>query len=231
MDFNVLGKTFAGAFTVLALLGAVQANAATISTDNTTVVDIPGLSTFQTTGADMVGMTVDALFSDGSTSSLIWGTTGLSSGGVIGADWAIMVTSDTFTNNAWVVSNRRNSAIAELWFNGAPGLTVFDIVAGGEVTIGSSEGKPFASILADDVSINVTYSDVVAVIPGLPLFDLYNKMHVDFSTIGVGGVFGDFSFTQDTDNDERLITKVSAPGILSLFGLSLLGLWWSRRKA
>ena len=85
---------------------SANANAAVINVDNTSPVDIPGLTGFSTTGAMMAGMSVTAYFEGGFTQTLAWGTTGAASGGVTGTQWSLSQTGDTFGGD-WTFAMRR----------------------------------------------------------------------------------------------------------------------------
>jgi hypothetical protein len=231
MNFKNLHKNLASACASIALVGAIQVNAAQVVTDMTTVVEVPAITGFTTTGAQMTGMTVTALFRGGFTETLAWTATGTQSGTVSGTDWGITESGTTFANEAWHVTNTSGSRLVELKFDGAPGLTVFDIIPSATITEGSATGKAFKSNLGDDNLIVATYSAAVKLIgAAAPLGDLFQRLSVDFTGVAYGGVSGAFKFSQDTDNSSRL-NAVPAPAMLVFFGLGLLALRWSSRKA
>lgn len=206
-----------------ASLGAGHSAAVTVVLDTSTVVDIPALTGFQTTGADMDNMTITAVFQNGTNETLSWADTGVASGGVSGTNWSLTQTGDTFTDLSWSMTNNTSSGLVSLAFDGAPGLTVFDTYFGGVVgTAGSALGKDFATNLAGDSAITATYSNAVAINGASAVGDIFHNIFVDFSQYG-GGAFGNFMITQDTDNDSRL-NEVPVPAAAWLFGSALLGL-------
>lgn len=205
-----------------ASLGAGHSAAVTVVLDTSNVVDIPALTGFQTTGADMDNMTVTAVFRNGTSQTLSWADTGVASGGVTGANWSLTQTGDTFTGLSWSMTNTTGAGLLSLAFDGAPGLTVFDTTFNNLVgTAGSALGKDFATNLAGDSAITATYSNAVAINGASAVGDIFHNIFVDFSQYG--GAFGNFMITQDTDNDSRL-NEVPVPAAAWLFGSALLGL-------
>ena len=217
---------------MLALCGATAANATLINFDNLAPSSIPAVATSTTTGADMSGMTVQVLFFGNSTSeTLTWGTTGIGAGGVSGTNWGLTVSGNTFDVD-WVFTNSTQSNLLRLVLNGAPGLTLFDTFFGGAFgTSNSSRGIDFDG--SDDASGNdvggtATYSVPVKLDAATdPLYDLYHVLTVDFGRVGLAG---NWTFSQDTDNDARRTTNgVPEPSIVALMSLGLLGLGFARR--
>lgn len=232
---NTRFLAFVGVFAGALAVGAAPARSATIVQDNSLTDTIPGVATFTTYGSDMAGMSVTATFAGGFSQTLDWATTGAQTGGVSGTGWSLSVSGDTFSNNAWSFANSRmlmtggQDALTTLVLDGAPGFTLFDILATSVGTPGSALGKPFASSLTNDSSVVATYSHEVAVGANAPVGDLYHLMTVDFTGITGGGATGNFTFSQDTDNDVRRF-PVPEPATLAIFAFGLAGLGFMLRR-
>jgi hypothetical protein len=215
-----------------ALLLATQAHGALINVDNTTTVSIPGVSTFTVFADAMAGMEVTATFVSGLSETRVWAADGPGLGSVTGTSWSLAASGDTFFDNAWTFDHGAGNTdwLTSLLFNGDPGLTVFDMLNGAFGTPDSANGKPFASTLAGDGLIAVTYSEIVQIGVTPAVGDLYQRMFVNFDSPNLLTTRGvqRFQFSQDTDFDSRI--DLPEPGALSLMGLGLLGLGWRRRS-
>lgn len=216
----------AAAALVWGLFSFQAANAAVITTDLSTQVSIPGVSQFQTDGADMVGMSVTVNFLGGS-ETVQWAATGADSGAATGAGWSISESGDTFTDNAWSVDFGTLS-VTSIVLDGTPGLTLFDRSLPDPGTAGSANGKDWVSSLLNDADIEVEYSNVVGVGAAVPVNDLFQILTVSFLDFEQGSVSGQFTFSQDTDNDSRI--QIPEPAMLPLFGLGLAGIAIVARK-
>lgn len=216
------------------MLGA-QAQAVSIAYDNSSVVTIPGLSGYATSGNEMAGMTVTAVFHDGLTQTLTWAATGGQSGGVTGTGWGLSLNGDSF-DNAWNFTNSTQRRLLNLTLDGTGGLTLFDLTTRDcfliifcfdtEGTPGSSSGQSFDTNLLFDGHITATYRNPVMLEGSQgPVGDLYQVLDIDFGRLGH---IGKLSFWQDTDNDERIdtppVTEISEPAMLGLIFLGLMGL-------
>lgn len=222
---------FIGCASTVAVLGmTLSAKAVVIVKDNSITDNITALSSFNTTGAEMGGMSIMLNFAGGGSETVAWAATGVDSGAATGTGWTITQSGTTFTNQSWT-ANFGSLIVESMMFDGRPGLTVFDATQPSPGSEGSSLGKNFLTSFAgpvDDV-ITATYSRNVMIAANPALSDIYNILDVDFSDIAGGGATGTFTFTQDTDNDIRAVVPIPAALPLFLAALGGLGLVARRR--
>ncbi len=216
------------AVAALAAVASAPASGAVINYFTAGAQDnIPGLTGFTTTGDLMDGMSVTACFTGNVCENRVWADTGPGSGGVTGSQWSLSVSGDTFNVDAWTFAFGANQTLGQLLslrLDGGP-FTLFDRTQPSPGTPGSASGRDFNTALDSGAAINVTYIDVVAIIPGAPVGDLYHSVLIEFVD---GAPRVGFQFSQDTDNDSRLTTP--EPTTLALLGIAGLGLALSRRR-
>jgi hypothetical protein len=184
-------KTFLGLLFAFATAGI--SSAGTI----TTAGQIPGttlnaidLTGFATTGAEMTGMTVAALFGGGMV-TCIWAPTGVDTGGCSGSavgvgSFSVSQAGDTFSNN-WILTNTTAVGAAPIpllgvFFDGVPGLTVFDRTFGGvSGTAGSELGADATGTTPAGQPNGVAlYIDQVATLGNPPVGDLFARLSLTF---------------------------------------------------
>jgi hypothetical protein len=223
--------------TLAAVLITSAANAAsvTINTNLAPAVSTTALTGFSTTGSMMTGMKVTAGFSNGSSDSQTWATTGLGAGGVTSSLFSLSMSGDTF-GGTWTLINTNSFLLTSLSIDAGAGNTVFDMIVDPELTSGSARGGPFVETTGLGGNIVANYSKSVSLNADPFQGDLFALLLVNFTGLDAGGVASDgrLLFTQDTDNlllpgDLR---GTPIPGALPLFasGLGVLGFLAHRRK-
>ena len=229
---RTLVRTTTAAIFALSLVG--RADAAIIAVDNANPQNIPGLTGFITTGASMDGMSVTAHFKNGFSETLIWGSTGMTSGGVSGTNWSLSLTGDSYLSS-WNFLNDHAGKLTGLTLDGSTGLTVFDKRLPHFGTDGSFSGLDFSSSLDGDSNVKATYRKAVGINGADAVGDVFHILDLDFSGLQTQGTHDSFTFRQDTDNDSRIVPEdvtsrqAPEPTVLALFGLALLGVARVRR--
>ena len=185
------------------------------------------LTGFTTTGANMAGSRVRVTFSDLSTETATWATTGPAAGEARGSDFLLALDGDSFVAT-WTLTNiGPDLGIVAFSFDGVPGNTVFDIVSGPTDSPGSANGQPLSN--ADSQypgDISVLYTNRLTV-GGIFYSDLYTRLEVSGFVIAP-----DYQLTYVSDTDNALgKIDVPAPASFGLFGLGVTMLGLRRRRA
>lgn len=219
-------------FVLLASIGTASSAAVVINKDLSVTDTIPGLTSFATTGAEMNGLRVTALFSGGFTQTLSWATTGGDAGGVSGAGWGLSLEGNSFSE-AWLFTMDQSlgQLLSFTLDASAPGqVTLFDTTFGNAVgTADSSSGTDFSFENCTGCNATALYSNVVAVGGNAPVGDIFHTLQVNFE--GGTGPRTNFSFFQDADNDSRILVGfVPEPGSAPLAALALLGMGAALRR-
>ncbi len=176
-------------------------------------------------GADMAGIEVTASFADGSQELVTWSATDATSGSVVGSDWSLSLSGETFgdydgsTNTLfgeWVLVNNTASGLTNLLINAGIVDVYFDNEESIEYTAGSEVGRPFVS--SDDAGTTASFTDVYSA----P--DLFGTLNIAWDSSLAAG--SSYSFLTDTDK-----AVVSEPATALVFLTGLLALVNYRRKS
>ena len=210
----------------LSFLTPVVASAQTIATSAGTPYQTAALSAFTTLGADLVGLSVQAQFAGGGTSSGTFADLGGGVFGVSNADFMLTINggSNTFTD-PFALTNNSGLNLVGLTLIGAPGNLVFDIVSGSEGTLGSGNGQPFDFRSGDIAGTVATYTNIVNLTGFAPLGDLFERVIVDFAAGLASG--GSLTFVADIDAADTaggavVTPTVPEPGTVVLLATGLL---------
>jgi hypothetical protein len=201
-------KTFAVLLSIASILGITNsAQAATITS----------LTGFQTFGDQMTGMEVKVTFSDNSTSSAIWGTTGVGAGGASTPDWILAESGDTF-GGLWTFTNTSSKTISSLFINAISGNTVFDQTNPSFGTDGSASGITF-TYTSGVAPSSFSYDNIVNLVGQPAVGDLYANLTLKWDAGLTGG--SSLGFVADTDNAVFVVdpnppaTNVPTPGVFA----------------
>jgi len=230
------------------LIATSQASAITIQPNDTSLTEyIPGITTFQTHGDDMVGLAVTATFFGGFSETEYWGAYGAGAGGVTGTTgtngWSLSETSDTFTS-PWTFLNNTGLALTSLVLDASHatggGYIVFDReTSGTQGTLNSAQGTDITAdedVTVDDgddgeadnnIVGSATYSVQVGVGAAAPVGDLWHILSMDFGDNGLD--LRSWTFMQDTDNDIR--HDIPEPASIAMMLLGFVGLGFMRRRS
>jgi hypothetical protein len=215
------------------LLAAARVEAQNVVTEvGTPHVSSQPTASFATTGALMNGMIVTATIGD-VVSSGVWGLLGGVLSGVQTSQFVVFHDSFVATGSdmTWSLSNLSfDRPLTRLRFEGAPGLTVFDLdigPGGGAIgTPGSSTGVHLTLPFPLAANATVTYRNQVAVLGSPPVGDLYEEVELVLGT-GLAPRTRIF-FAMDTDNLPANATIVPGgsvvpePATLALLATGLL---------
>jgi hypothetical protein len=211
---------------LLSFLTPVVASAQTIVTSTGTAYQTDALAGFTTLGSDLTGLSVQALYAGGGTSSGIFADLGGGLFGVSNADFMLTINgaADTFTQ-PFALTNNSALNLVGLTLIGAPGNFVFDIDGAAELTAGSGFGRAFDFLAGDIAGTVATYTNVVNLTGFPPLGDIYERIIVDFAAgLGSGG---SLTFVADVDEADTaagavITPTVPEPGTVVLLATGLL---------
>jgi hypothetical protein len=207
---------------------------------------ILAVSDFATTGAEMAGMEVTALFSNADPETVTWQATGLDSGGAFGLnqDWSLTQSGDTFAA-PWTLlyeGSEDKGLLIGFDIDGMAAGTgeigvMFDRTFGFQFgTQGSFHGWDYETLTDVPFDTLITFRSAIALPGESPVGDLFRYLEVrfadrppdEFSGFGIGGLDGvdvrSVSFRQDTDNN---VIPEPATATLLLLGA---GVVYARRR-
>lgn len=196
-----------------------------------TPYDVPALTNYQTTGADMAGMQVTACLQNGSCSTATWTATGPAAGTASTMNWILSLDGDTFSA-PWTLTNLNPQIpLTGLTIKGRPGQTVFDIISPSIASPGSWFGYPATYVPAVNSfpDAKAVYSNPLR-INGAFSGDLYLTLAIDFGI----GFLGSVSFRADTDHGTIPFVPIPEPGprgfvMTGLIVLAITRIRWHRR--
>jgi hypothetical protein len=220
----------------LTLAGAaLAASAATlpaqiIATDAGVPFVAAAVTASDVTGSDMGGLLVTAFFTDGSSAAGAWGDLGAGLWGVTLPSFSLRLPGPANTfGTPWIFLNTSGAGLTRLVLNGAPGGTVFDILAPNPITPGSAEGRAMELIGGDPFVTTATYRNLVGIGAALPLGDLYETLDITFQApVSLTAI----EFITDTDLVGR-VTQAPEPATYGMlaFGLAAMAAAVRRRRA
>lgn len=238
-------------FAVLAAatLAATAVQAQTVNFANGTQALSPALTGFATTGADMIGMRVTSVYTDGSIFSDSWRDLGGSHGAQVAGRFRLSVASggDTFSAN-WTLANLSTGGpgLRSVRIEGREGRTLFDVCWRTPTncsnntefgTDGSALGWTFSTEGGSyGGTVSALYTNIVSVGGAAPVGDLYEELNMRFNA-DLGLIGGQtYLFRADTDNSnfrDPPPTLVPEPSTYALMasGLAALMVIGRRRRA
>jgi hypothetical protein len=240
-----------GVLGAVAMLSSGAAQASTVvfntplSVGANTVDSIAGWDTHYT---DMAGMAVTVGFSDGSSETVAWD----SSGGAYGKGWSLdsnSPASSTYSGGYWNFAVLGSIGVNSILLDGFNNNVLFDVHpfdnsiyssdlsplnAPGPESQGTA-GSLWGQALITDIwgatttyggQIGVTYLGEVALTGAPAVGDLYGSMLITFDSYAFGSK-DTFKFYQDTDT---ITAPVPEPATMALFGMGLVGILGGRLR-
>jgi hypothetical protein len=196
-------------------------------TSNTQAATISALTGFSTNGGESAGMEVKVTFTDNTTSSAIWSTSGIS-GSASSDGWSLYQSGNTFSS-PWLFSNNSTKTVSSLFINAITGSTVFDRIAVIEVTPDSADGWEF-SVVGGVAPSSFNYSNIVNLVGQPALGDLYAALTINWASGLANNSF--LRFRADTDSAIAVIDPTDpkpVPVPTAFIGIGLAGVFLGKK--